>query len=145
MYTKDTNTPIRGSLSLKKCLRPSLSCQFLEYAGNWRNLIGCFRRLETKDHWLFTENQNPGLMIVISWCKRCAMNLYWLTVVFIDCTRPARNFISLKYFAIIFLIKAFLKYGCSILGPIPSEVEREYSNYNIWFSLKILHKTNTEN
>ena len=44
-------------LSLKMCLGPSLSCQFWEYAGNWRNLIGCLRRLKLRtltSH----ENQN---------------------------------------------------------------------------------------
>ena len=32
---------------LKKRLGPSLFCLFQEYAENWRNLIGWFRRLET--------------------------------------------------------------------------------------------------
>ena len=36
--------------SLKKRLEPSLSCRSLEYATNWRNLIGWFRRLKTKEH-----------------------------------------------------------------------------------------------
>ena len=45
------NTPIRGlSTILKKRLGLSLSCRFLEYVGNERNLIGEFRRLETKEH-----------------------------------------------------------------------------------------------
>ena len=52
--------------SLKKRLRPSLSCRFLEYAGNERNLIGLFRRLGTKEHWLFKENQRPGLVYTAS-------------------------------------------------------------------------------
>ena len=47
-------------LSLKKRLEPSLSCRFLNYAGNWRNLIGWSKRLKTKEHRL-TENQNLGL------------------------------------------------------------------------------------
>ena len=38
--------------SLKKRLGPSLSCRFLEYGENWKNLIGWFRRLETKEQWL---------------------------------------------------------------------------------------------
>ena len=36
-----------GLKSLRKHLGPSLSCRFLGYAGNERNLIGWFRRLET--------------------------------------------------------------------------------------------------
>ena len=45
------NTSIRGLSTLfKKRLKPSLSCQFLEDAGNWRNLISWFRRLETEEH-----------------------------------------------------------------------------------------------
>ena len=35
--------------SFKKRMGPSLSCRFLGYAGNQRNLIGWFRRLENTD------------------------------------------------------------------------------------------------
>ena len=60
----ETNTPIRGlSAIFKKA--PSLSCRFLKYTGNWRNLIGWFRRLETKKQWIFMENQNPGLVYFV--------------------------------------------------------------------------------
>ena len=48
--------------SLKKRLGPRLSGRFLEYAGNLGNLIGWFKRLKIKEHWIFTENQNPGLV-----------------------------------------------------------------------------------
>ena len=58
--------------SLKKWLEPSLSYLFLEYAGNWRNLIGLFRSLETKvkTDSLFTENQNPGLVYWLHFLKK---------------------------------------------------------------------------
>ena len=55
MYKKKTLNGIHQSRvclpSLKKRLRPSVTCRFLEYAGNERNLIGePFRRLRTKEH-----------------------------------------------------------------------------------------------
>ena len=28
----------------------------------WEIWLGCFRSLKTKEHWSFTENQNPGLV-----------------------------------------------------------------------------------
>ena len=51
MHYKRDDTPIRGlSTIFKEAPGPSLSSRFLEYAGNLRNLIGWFRRLETKEH-----------------------------------------------------------------------------------------------
>ena len=44
------NTTIWGlSTIFKKRLRPSLSCRFLEYAGNDRNLIGYLGNWELKN------------------------------------------------------------------------------------------------
>ena len=45
---------------------PSLSCRFKGYAGNLRNLIGWFRGLENKGRWIFTENQNSGLVLLLN-------------------------------------------------------------------------------
>ena len=36
-------------------------------------LIGWFRRLETKEHWLFTENQNLGLVYIF--IRVCVINI----------------------------------------------------------------------
>ena len=41
---------------LKKPLRLCLHWRILEYAGNWKILIGGTRILETKHYWLFMEN-----------------------------------------------------------------------------------------
>ena len=70
--------------SFKKRLGPSLSCRFLEYAGNWKNLISWFRRLITKEHWLFTNNQNPGL--VYCWMFKlqpnCILVIFYMKLFF---------------------------------------------------------------
>ena len=66
---------------LKKRLGPRLSCRFLGYAGNCRNLIGWFRKLKNTDFsrkiktadWCM-GNQNVEMLVV---------NLYNCAVVFI--------------------------------------------------------------
>ena len=54
--------------SLKKRLGPSLSCRFQEYTGERRNLIGWFRRLETKEHCFFMEKYGKPKIGV--WCSK---------------------------------------------------------------------------
>ena len=46
---------------LKKRLGPSLFCLFQEYAENWRNLTGWFRRLETLTHRKSKPNRCIGV------------------------------------------------------------------------------------
>ena len=53
--------------SLKKLLRPSLSCRFLEYTENERNLIGQLRRLWTKEHNTgFSSKTKPRVGVLFS-------------------------------------------------------------------------------
>ena len=94
--------------SLKKRPEPSLSCRFLEYAGNWRNLIGWFRRLETKGHWLFTENQNPRLVYYIGcWVYFLVfVNINSIVIIFSNVSNKATSFTPCND------NKQYLNFGC---------------------------------
>ena len=107
---------------------PILSCKFLGYAGNERNLIGWFRRFGTKEHWLFTRKiKTPD------WC--------------ISDTNPggvtlsSRNRIKIEGGRIVPFSAPLLKYVIALLSSLSTPSPLKYIlpiNRNIILKIKAL-------
>ena len=62
-----------SSTIFKKRLGSSLSCAKSWLQRNFKKSDWSFRGLGTRKHWLFTENQNPGLV----YCKQVQFVRFW--------------------------------------------------------------------
>ena len=107
--------PIRDfSTIFKKAPRTWLSCQFLEYAGNWRNQIGWFRRLKTKEHWLLTVDRKSKLRIgvLFSFLVHFLLSFFGLCLLFVCylCSVPS------LLFRLVFLNELFIE--CKIFAKL---------------------------